>query len=381
MIFWRGSLNMKLTFPHLGNGYISIEALLEGMGHQAITPPFSNKRTLELGSKLSPEQTCLPFKIILGNMLEGIHNGADAVLMIGGWGPCRLGYYGEIQKILLGEHGRQVQFFTLEVPRKNYGETWRSLRSLFGTAKLKSFLHGCQLAWAKLEALENLEKQALVVRPREKKLNLTSSVLKAQLASLQKAQSMKEIQNLYLESREAFAEILDQRQSKRTLKVAIVGEIYTVLEPFSNLNLEVQLGHLGVEVVRTIFLRDWIGDHVFKKLQGRSHLKPLIESAQGYLGGFVGGHGLESIAHSVDLAQEGVDGIIHIYPLTCMPEVVAHGILPKVSADHQIPIMSLVVDEHSSEIGFQTRLEAFVDLLERRKDADAQVSRKSLSRD
>ncbi len=51
-----------------------------------------------------------------------------------------------------------------------------------------------------------------------------------------------------------------------------------------------------------------------------------------------------------------------------MPEVVAQGILPQVSADSGMPIMSLVVDEHSSETGgIRTRLEAFVDLVERRR--------------
>ncbi len=122
-------------------------------------------------------------------------------------------------------------------------------------------------------------------------------------------------------------------------------------------------------MVRTVSLQSWVEDHIFKKLVGRSHLvPPLQKSARGYLRGFIGGHGLESVARSVDLARLGLGGVIHILPLACMPEVVAQGILPQVSADSGMPIMSLVVDEHSSETGgIRTRLEAFVDLVERRR--------------
>jgi len=46
-----------------------------------------------------------------------------------------------------------------------------------------------------------------------------------------------------------------------------------------------------------------------------------------------------------------------------MPEIVAGSILPSVSLAEGIPAMSLAVDEHTADTGFDTRLEAFVDLL------------------
>ena len=35
------------------------------------------------------------------------------------------------------------------------------------------------------------------------------------------------------------------------LKVCIVGEMYVVMDSFSNMNLEIELGEMGVEVRRT----------------------------------------------------------------------------------------------------------------------------------
>lgn len=54
-------------------------------------------------------------------------------------------------------------------------------------------------------------------------------------------------------------------------------------------------------------------------------------------------------------------------PFTCIPEIVARSILPRVSRDLGIPVMSLILDEQTGLAGVLTRLEAFVDLLARRR--------------
>lgn len=357
---------MKVTFPHLGNAYIFIEALLQGFGHEPITPPLGTKRTLEWGSRHSPEETCLPFKTILGNMLEGVELGANSVYMIGGWGPCRLGYYAEIQRIILQDLGKEIEFITLEVPQGNYHLAWQRLQKIVGSTEVKKLVQGCQLSWAKLKVLEDIEALALQVRPREKEAGSTSRCLQRQLLKLRQVDAIRSIQELKAQAEEELHDLVDTSSRTEVLRIGVVGEIYTVIEPFVNLQLEERLGYLGVEVVRTISLKHWIEEHVFKNALGLYSLRPLKRSASGYLRGFIGGHGLESVAHSVDLAQKDLAGIIHIFPLSCMPEIIAQGILPQVSEDKNIPILSLVVDEHAAETGFQTRLEAFVDLLQRR---------------
>jgi predicted nucleotide-binding protein (sugar kinase/HSP70/actin superfamily) len=51
-----------------------------------------------------------------------------------------------------------------------------------------------------------------------------------------------------------------------------------------------------------------------------------------------------------------------------MPEIVAKSILNIVSKDFNFPIMTLILDEMTGEAGYMTRLEAFVDLLQRRRE-------------
>jgi predicted nucleotide-binding protein (sugar kinase/HSP70/actin superfamily) len=63
-----------------------------------------------------------------------------------------------------------------------------------------------------------------------------------------------------------------------------------------------------------------------------------------------------------------MDGAIQIFPMGCMPEIVSKAILPSIARDRDFPIMSLVVDEMTGEAGYVTRIEAFIDMLERRKE-------------
>ncbi|NLG37884.1 MAG: hypothetical protein GX549_07690, partial [Clostridiales bacterium] len=98
-----------------------------------------------------------------------------------------------------------------------------------------------------------------------------------------------------------------------------------------------------------------------------------VEAAAPYLGMDIGGHTRETIGHTVMHAREGYDGIIQLYPLGCMPEIVAQSILPRVIDDMDIPVLTLIYDEFTGEAGYITRLEAFLDLLLQRRAGGAGV--------
>jgi len=67
--------------------------------------------------------------------------------------------------------------------------------------------------------------------------------------------------------------------------------------------------------------------------------------------------------------------MVHLYPFTCMPEIISRSILPQISKEYDMPVLSLVVDEQTGEAGFQTRLEAFIDLLYRKRDKDREIKK------
>jgi predicted nucleotide-binding protein (sugar kinase/HSP70/actin superfamily) len=83
-----------------------------------------------------------------------------------------------------------------------------------------------------------------------------------------------------------------------------------------------------------------------------------------YLKRDVGGDGWETVGEKVLHAKE-YDGIVHLAPFTCMPEIVAQNIMP--STKEKIPVLTILCDEQLAKAGVLTRLEAFVDLLERKR--------------
>jgi predicted nucleotide-binding protein (sugar kinase/HSP70/actin superfamily) len=158
------------------------------------------------------------------------------------------------------------------------------------------------------------------------------------------------------------------------VRIGLVGEIYMVLEPAANLDLERRLGRLGVEVVRSIYVGEWVRANLLPKLFMPAHERERVRAAYPYLAHFAGGHARETVGATVLYGKEGLDGVIQVQPLTCMPEIVAQGVLGTVSQEHSVPVLTLSLDEHSAPAGIQTRLEAFVDMAARRRERKEQRS-------
>ncbi|MDD2496943.1 MAG: hypothetical protein PHY90_02230 [Desulfitobacteriaceae bacterium] len=70
----------------------------------------------------------------------------------------------------------------------------------------------------------------------------------------------------------------------------------------------------------------------------------------------------------MDYKEQGFDGIVHLMPFGCLPELISQSIMPKVSEDLDIPVLTLSLDEQTGRANSLTRLEAFVDLIRTRKN-------------
>ena len=64
--------------------------------------------------------------------------------------------------------------------------------------------------------------------------------------------------------------------------------------------------------------------------------------------------------------QGGVDGIIYLSAFGCGPDSLVGDLVERYCRNKNFPVLLLTVDEHTGEAGMATRIEAFVDLLERR---------------
>jgi len=357
---------MKVTFPHMGNLYIAIKTIFENIGIEVVVPPQISENTLNLGARYSPEFACFPLKVNLGNFIEAIEMGADTIVMAGGNGPCRFGYYSQLQKKILNDLGYDFEFIIIEPPSGGYKEFVEKFMSVlkYGSGNLKDLLYGLWLGYKKMESLDSLEKMANKVRPFEEKKGLTDELLNKFTEKIEDADQLRKV-NSYREEGVFELKAFESEPNEEVIRVGIVGEIYMVLESQVNHNVEKTLGELGAVVKRSIYISDWIKEKFFKKRK----MAKIVRLADPYLKHPVGGHGVHSIGHSVEYAESGYDGVVQIMPFTCMPEIVAQSVFPYLSRDLDLPSLTLIFDEQTGEAGILTRLEAFVDLIERKKGA------------
>lgn len=72
---------------------------------------------------------------------------------------------------------------------------------------------------------------------------------------------------------------------------------------------------------------------------------------------------------SVEYWRDRVDGIVFLVTFPCGPDSLVTELAVRRMKD--IPVVTLIIDEHSGETGLQTRLESFADILRMRRDGAA----------
>lgn len=351
----------------MGNIYIAWASALKKLGVEPLIPPRTNKKTLELASKYSPDSICLPYKLVLGNFLQALENGADYVAMISSPGICRLGEYGQSIKNVMTDLGYDGKYTQLEL-YDGFKAIYKFLSKITGVKNPIKIIRAINLAVRKVFIVDRLENLFSYYRAREIEVGTAEKYFKKALQIiydtdnsllLKKAEkdAVKEIEKTSID------------KNREILKVDITGEIFLVQDSFSNQNIEKELGRMGVQTRKSLtvssFLKDAIIPRIFQK--GETHLERSERMAKPYLMRDIGGDALESVSDVAFADEKGTDGIIHVSPFTCMPEIMSQNIFPSMRENCEIPILTLILDEQTGKAGYITRLEAFVDLMKRRK--------------
>lgn len=351
---------MKATFPHMGNNWVAFKGLLETLGATVIVPPRITKRTIDLGVKYSPEFVCFPFKVNIGNFIEALEAGADTLVMVGGTGgTCRFGFYNIVQKRILDDLG--YKFDMLVFRNDNVREIlFKRFREIGENRSISKVIRAFSVLWWKAKVILEIENLVRFNRAYEVEIGEADRVLERSLRMLDKQRKVKEIKGIRSEIKNLFKEV-PKDLKKRPLRVGIIGEVYVMAEPYVNLEIEKELGKMGVLVDQKMSLYKWL------KLTLKIDLERsrTAKKARPYLKVNTGAEDQQSIGHTIKYAKEGFDGVILLYPFTCMPENIVRGILPKISREYKIPILTFSLDEQTGKTGMITRLEAFVDLMNR----------------
>lgn len=140
--------------------------------------------------------------------------------------------------------------------------------------------------------------------------------------------------------------------SKKGLNVLILGPRYIIDDPFLSGNLRRHLENLGTGVCTAAQVPELLAT----KSSSKSHKRLFWSGAR---------HSMDALEH---FAPQ-LDGVVNLSPFGCGAESMVGVLIEQHVRGEQIAVLDLTVDEHTSEVGLITRLEAFCDLLERKKRA------------
>jgi predicted nucleotide-binding protein (sugar kinase/HSP70/actin superfamily) len=137
------------------------------------------------------------------------------------------------------------------------------------------------------------------------------------------------------------------------VKLAVLGYPYALYDNYISVGILEKLKRHGVTVVTP----EMVPENTLKKM-GRKLPKNLFW----YYSNRV------VWASIYYLRDKTVDGMIHVTAFGCGPDAMTNKLVElEAKESRQIPFLSVTIDEHTGEAGVATRVEAFVDLLKRKK--------------
>jgi predicted nucleotide-binding protein (sugar kinase/HSP70/actin superfamily) len=362
---------MKVTFPHM-SPVLVYKKLVELLGHEAIMPPRPTQRTIDLGVKYSPEFACFPLKVIMGTYIEAIEKGAEIILTSGGDGPCRAGYYAELHKRILANLGYNVDFIIFDSVFRNFSDFMEKAKLLKANNSISKLVKVLRTIYRLAHAIDSVEKKMQIIRAYEANEGTCDKIWNDVIKLFDTVEATKDVENVKKAAFEMFDKVqLVERRDFEKLKVGIVGEIYVVMENSVNMEVEKILGKLGVETERSQYLSEWIDHNMFPRILEKALRKDKIikieDKGEQFIKINIGGHAKETVGFIKDFKDRGFDGVIHLMPFGCLPELVTQSIVPSMTKELDIPVLTIPIDEQTGRANNLTRIEAFVELLRSKK--------------
>jgi predicted nucleotide-binding protein (sugar kinase/HSP70/actin superfamily) len=363
---------------------------------------------LHLGKEYTSGKECFPCQVTLGDILgflEEEKKRLDKTFNSAGYvyfmpeadGPCRFGMYNKMHRLVLD---RFPEFKDIPILYLSATDGYSSAGVLPGE-QAKLFR---RLAYVAMILADVLDRITWRVRPYEKEPGQTDAfmakALEEMIALIEKRGQARDFNALYGLLGEIAAQakmILDPTRPRKP-KIGIIGEIYLRTHPDSNQNLIRELERFGAEVVDASLgewfnyisfdqyrkvRRDWRLAWKRKDVQAlsdatRAWVDSRIEMAwQGWrqnqaykkaldhldiqgdhaistvetqldndrLFNFdIGTEAALSIGGALEYAHDNFDGVVNVFPFTCMPSTVASAVLKPLLLKMNVPYLDSSYD-------------------------------------
>lgn len=350
----------KIAFPHIGKYNIPAKYLIEKVsGIEVVDVPYISAKTIELGNKYSPSFICSPFKYTLGTLIEGLDMGANILMQFGG--GCKYGYYGELQEKILIDLGYRFKMINLIIAGKiSVKRIYKEIKKVTKVNIIKSIYYIIiSIKMTKyMDLLDDYIRKNSAFEIEKGKFKKVQNSFFEEIKSIKGYFNLYRIYKKYMKKLKA----IKTNKPKNPIKIMLIGELYTLMESYSNLNIEQKLLDRGIEITRytnVYFL-------LFKK---KFYVRKFLKKSKN-IKYTMGADAASNICHTEYACNNDYDGIIHIKSSFCTPEIGAIPIINKICLENNMPVLFMSYDVMNSEVGFETRIEAFIDMLEMRHNND-----------
>lgn len=298
----------------------------EGLGLDVVESDPTNKHIINIGVKNAVPELCVPVKIYLGHFLDLV----DKVDFV---------YVPRLMSIRKGDTFCPKFLGLPDMIRHQFPQ--------YADKMLTHHIHSDG---------EDIGKSKTYFKLGMKLINNRRKVKQAIKKGQEKWRAFRNLCHDGYNCRQAEAQICHNKTIKlknHNVKIALLGYVYNVYDDYISMDIINKLENMGANTVtfEMISLSD-----TEKQLKEKLR-KDIFWTFSNKL--FAAGY------HFFE--DPTVDGVIHITAFGCGPDSFLGKILEFDSDKHQKPFMTVRVDEHTGESHLLTRIEAFVDMIVRKK--------------
>lgn len=318
------------------------KVFFEELGAETVVSPPTNKAIFTLGNSRAVAETCLPVKVFFGHVGYLVDKCdylfIPAIRSLGRKAyNCSkfLGLPDMTRALILKCPPILDPEIDLNKGQRNLSKTIYSLGSHFTSDKGK-IKRAAEEAW----------KANLFYRGKTSNERITS------------VEAIERICQGYQESTSA-------PEQPPLLTIAVIGHPYVIYDDYINHRLISRVEAMGVKVFTPEMAPQEALDTAMARLVGKPHWSfevDVIGAGECYL-------------------EAKVDGIISVAVFGCGPDSMMINMVQHRAREFKTPLLHLSLDEHTSEGGLVTRLEAFLDMVKRKKRECPSITSPYLSRD
>ena len=313
------------------NNYTFFFGFFTALGIEIVLSDTTTKKTLARGSSLVVSETCMPVKVYVGHVLNLLDKGVDKIFIpsfqsiapkIYNCSKIR-GLPDLVRNVIKRDF--TIIDSTLDKSEKNQGlyEFLKETVAPFGITDEKKIKKASKVGW---------------------KVYNNFKVMTASGMDYKQAMSYALQGKVFIQK--------DDREYP--ISIALVSHYYNIYDEKVSMKVFDKLQKMDVKVYSSMQLTD-------KQMEeGINVLGQTAYWANEYEMTGCAGHYLK---------DNKIDGIITLTAFGCGPDSLMIDRITRKTKQFNKPLLNLTIDEHTGEAGFITRLEAFVDMLYRKKRA------------